>query len=596
MSWNPTDSPESKPRFRAGSSRVRHATIAAAAIVAGGTAYAANQSKKAAAKAAKAAGQPSNIDQTSTTTQTGWAPAQDQLQYALDQTRAMYDAGPVTRLGGGKVQYDTRPDGRVVPVGGKPGKGGGGGGKGAGKGGAKAPTAKQQQKDIAQKITDTAMAGAPNQKAADDYVGRVLEEGSIGGNEVNQDLYERLKGSDLGRGEDLLTNFLGGKYGGGGQESGGGGARGERINYNTVAQAYGGGGGDAAVSGGSPPGGYGPGGAGWNAIPDSTTSPGLFNDYAKDVLGGKYLDPNDPALKDYLDMQQRRGQEGLDAQLQDVGDEFEGVGMYGGSGLALERSLARSRGLQGIADERTAALMGYREQGMNLMGQTAGQVNTRDISAGQIASSEREGAANRSASASASGNALAGQMQIANRGMDLEAIQSYLQNNQFGISQLAGLGENVSADRLGAIDRMKGLEDVRYGGLNNAFGVQGDLRKQDDAAAATAAANRRRQEDLAYQDRLAPGRHLDEYLNRLGFFNSAGGTSSTHTTGTTTNPGAAAPYIASQGPGALSAGIAAGAGTYFQGAAAGGGYQPQQQPPPRQSNYIDPSQPWLGSR
>lgn len=547
------------------------ATLAAAAIVAGGTMYAANQSKKSAAQAAKAAGKPSNIDQT--TTQTGWGPAQDQLQYALDQTRGLYDQGPVLYgkgAGGGNVQYETRPDGRVVPVGGKPGKGGGGGGGGKKKGEGGKLTPKQQQQAIAGKITETAMAGSPNQKAADNYVGRVLQEGSIGGNEVNQDLYGRLAGSDLGKGENLLTGFLGGRYSGGGEQGGsasgvaqrpyGGGSSGYTRDANGVLQ-----GGPAAVGG---------------LIPDSTSSPGLFNDWAKEVLGGKYIDPNDPAMKDYLDMQQRRGQEGLDAQLQDVGDEFEGVGMYGGSGLALERSLARSRGLQGIADERTAALMGYREQGMNLMGQTAGDVNQRDISAGQLASSEREGAANRSSSARAGQAGLDAQLQIANRGMDLEAIQSYLQNNQFGIGQLAGLGNSVSADRMGALGAMKGLEDVRYGGLNNAFGVQGDLRKGDAADAAASAQARARQDQINFQNANAPSRHLDEYLNRLGFFNSAGGT--THTSGTNTNPAAAAPYIANQGPNPVAAGLAAGAGTYFQGLA----YQQPRQPPPAYGGGI----------
>lgn len=581
--WNPTCDPEARPRFHLNSSRTRGVVgglVAAAAISAASSAYAANQQKKAASNAAKQAGKPSAVDQT--TTQTGWGPAQDQLQYALEQTRQLYDAGPAlygAGAGGGKVQYETRPDGRVVPVGGKPGKGGGGGKKKGGAGGGKL-TPKQQQQAIAGKITETAMAGSPNQKAADDYVGRVLQEGSIGGNEVNQDLYRRLAGSDLGKGENLLEGFLGGRYSGGGQGQGG--------SAPGVAQRpYSGGSGYTRDSNGVLQGGP---ATAEGMIPDSTTSPGLFNDWAKEVLGGKYIDPNDPAMKDYLDMQQRRGQEALDAQLQDVGDEFEGVGMYGGSGLALERSLARSRGLQGIADERTAALMGYREQGLNLMGQTAGDVNQRDISAGQIASSEREGAANRFASARAGQAGLDAQLQIANRGMDLEAIQSYLQNNQFGIGQLAGLGNSVSADRMGALGAMKGLEDVRYGGLNNAFGVQGDLRKADASDAAAAAQARARQDQINFQNANAPSRHLDEYLNRLGFFNSAGGT--THTIGTNTNPAAAAPYLANQGPSPVAAGLAAGAGTYFQGLAY---QQPRQQPPP-QSNYIDPSQPWLGSR
>lgn len=596
VTWTPTEDPEKKPRWRIGSSRVRWATIAGAAIVAGGTMYAQNQQKKAQQKAAKAASAPQSIDQT--TVQRGWDPVQDQLLYAADEARRLYDTGPALYGGGGGGGRGKAAafDPNAAPPPGTTGKAlkqwnaeqerraTAAAGKGGGKAGTPAPkplTPKQQQQNIAGKITDLAMAGSPNLGAADKYVGNVLEEGSLGGNEVYQDLYGRLAGSNLGKGEDLLSGFLGGKYSGGAPANGGSGhsAANPLGGYSGGGSNFSGSGGglnDLIAAGNQNP-----------TIPDSTTQPGLFNDWAKEVLGGKFIDPNDPVIKDFLDLQQREGQETLDAQLQDVGDEFEGVGMYGGSGLALERAMTRSRGQQGIADERTKSLLGYRGQGLDLMGNVGGQVNTRDISAGQIASSEREGAANRASSGASAQAGIDAQLQIANRGMDLEAIQSYLQNNQFGIGQLAGLGGAVSADRMGALDAMTGLEGVRYGGLNNAFGAQGDLRKADAADAQAAAAARARGDDIAFRNANAQSRHLDEYLNRLGFFNSAGGSS--RTTGTNTNPGGAAPYIAGAGPSPAAAGLAAGLGTYFQGQAAGGGYQPQQ------SKYIDPNQPWLGS-
>ncbi len=571
------------------------ATLVAAGVAAAGTAYAANQQKKAAAKAAKAAGQPVESKYDNTTTTTGWDPVQDDLRFAADEARRLYDAGPVLRGGGG-------------------GKGKGGGGGGAGTyggytaeqikanpalldklgGNAKAKyeadrsgtTAKkpasmeQQNRDVAQQIIDTGRAGSPNQAAADQFIGDVLEPGKLAGNEVYQDLNNRLAGADLESGESLLMNFLGGRYGGG---SGGGASQPrEKVNYGTVAAAYGGGGGGGT---GYAPGGWAPGTG--NMIPDSTAAGGLFSDWAKKALDGSILDPNDPDLKAYLDLAQREGQEELDAALQDVGDEFEGVGMYGGSGLALERALTRGKGQQAIADERTRALMGYRGQGLDYMGNAAGLVNQRDIAAGSLASQEREGAANRSASAAASGNAIGAQMEIANRGMDLEAIQSFLQNNQFGLNQLGQLGNAVSADRFAAVDAMGGLEDVRYGGLERAYGVSGDLAAKD-------AAQRARREALRFENAQAPGRHLEEYLNRLGFFNNAGGTTRSSGTGTNVDPGRGA-GLQYSGPSPLAAGLMAGAGTYFQGQASRAPSTASAPPPSkRKSRASDPTgEPWL---
>ncbi|HKV13348.1 MAG TPA: hypothetical protein VJ725_34725, partial [Thermoanaerobaculia bacterium] len=78
------------------------ATIAAAALVAGGTAYAANQQKKAAKDANKAANRTQRTDQTTTSTQTGWAPVQGDMEFAAQEARRLYDQGPVLRGGAGK--------------------------------------------------------------------------------------------------------------------------------------------------------------------------------------------------------------------------------------------------------------------------------------------------------------------------------------------------------------------------------------------------------------------------------------------------------------------------------------------------------------
>lgn len=546
------------------------AIVAGAAIAAGGAAYSANQQKKAASKAAKAAGAPQTQTIDQTTTQTGWAPVQGDLSFAAQEARRLYDQGPVLKGGGGK------------------GKGGGGGAAGsyggysmaeidanpallaklggnakakyqADKAGggkpAKPPSMATQARGVAQDIIDKGKAGSPNQGAADAYLGRVFEEGGLAGNEVYQDLNSRYANASLDKGTSLLEGFLGGKYGSGGGGAAGAGApatAGRNVRYKASGT------GSASGSVGTVPGASG-GPAGGQYITDQTQASGTFNDWAKEVLNGKYLDPNDPVLKDYLDVIQREGQADLDAQLQDVGDEFEGVGMYGGSGLALERALARSQGNQGIADSRTKALYEFRGQGLDMMGNTAGMVNERDIAGSGMASNERMNRDNARASANAAGAGIDAQLQIANRQMDLEAINSYLNNQQFGLSELGKIGGAVSADRMAGVGALGELEDLRYGGLERAYGVSSDLAQKD-------AAQRARRERQRYENAQAPGRHLDEYMNRLGFFNNVGGTSTTKGT-TASSGGPVAPY---SGPSPFAAGLMAGAGTYFQGQAARG--------------------------
>lgn len=565
--------------------------VLAAGVAAAGTAYAANRQKKAAAQAAKAAGQPVESKWESTDTRTGWGPVQDDLTFAADEARRLYDAGPVLRGGGGGGGKGKKGGGgdsfggyTAEQLKADPGLAGklGAGAKakwdsfmaGGGTKGAKKPASMEtQNRQVAQKIIDTGLAGSPNQQAADDYLGRVYEEGGLGGNEVYQDLNERYAGASLDDSSDLIKKFLGEKYGGEGAPAGGGGGQGGRnVRYGYASNASGG----AATS-------QAPGGG---MITDQTAGSGLFSDWAKDALSGGILDPNDPDLKAYLDLQQREGQEELDAALQDVGDEFEGVGMYGGSGLALERALTRSKGQQAIGDERTKALMGYRGQGLDYMGNAASLVNQRDIAGSSLASEERMNRENARASAGASGAALDAQLQIANRGLDLEAIQSFLQNQQFGLGELGKIGAGVSADRMAGFDALGAAEDLRYGGLGKAYGVSGDLAAKD-------AAKRARREALRFENAQAPGRHLDEYLNRLGFFNSAGGTTTSKGSGTNVDPGRGAGYQYG-GPSPGEAAIAAGLGTYFAGQANRGSAAPPPVPKNRNSRAKDPTgEPWL---
>lgn len=565
---------------------MREAILAGAAIAAAGTAYAANQQRRSARDAARAASAPQTQTQDVTTTNTssqqaGPAYVQDDFEFASNEARRLYDQGPVLRGGGGGGggrggggggQGDVVYQGGVAGVMSKNGKfqplgaaaqrkaaGGGGGGAAA------RPGMEAQNRQIGQRIIDQGLAGDPNQAAADAYVQDVLEPGSFGGNEVFADLNERYSNASLDEGNSLLMQFMQGYQ--------------DPAPRTTSAKGPAGGG-YAGANYAS----YGPGGAAaqpaGGTIGDSTRGDtGLFSTWARDVLGGKYIDPNDPNLAAYLETIQREGGEDLERELQDIGDEFEGVGMYGGSGLALERGYTRNKGNQKISDARTKALLDFRGQGLGLMDSVGGQVNQRDISAADIAASERS-AANAAASSSAGNQAaLDAQLQIANRGMNLDALGMFLQNNQFGLGELGDIGGSINQNRLGALDSLGDLNNLRFSGLDRAFGVSGQLGAQD-------AAQRQRREERRYQDALAPSRHLDEYMNRLGFFGSLGGTSSStsRTQGTTTGQQTVAPQYT---PSPLAAGLMAGAGTYFAGAgsqqgassSSGGGRSATYQPP-----------------
>lgn len=557
--------------------------LGAAAVAAAGTAYAANQSRKAAADANKASNRTTSTNQT--TTQTGWGPTQPLLEGALGDAANLYHDGPVLRQGGSQA---------VDPITGRPIAGGapkGGGGQSlsgitsrngvpgiVGKNGVFQPlgasaaakyaasqgggssvapslsnmTPKQQVTDIAHRIEQQGIAGDPNGAAADRFVQNTLKPGGLGGNEVWQDLNGRLSGSNLDGGQNLLLQFLGGGYdpNGGGAGDGGGAGSGPygpaltgAAYSNAAAQDR------AMVANG-----------GVSTIGDSTQTPGTFNDFAKGVLSGKYLDPNDPSLKAYLDVLRHQGQDQLDQQMRAVNDEFEGANMYGGSGLALERALTNSRGLQGIQDAQSTALFNSRGQGLQLMDSVSGQVNQRDISGAQINEQANESAAGRAASAASSADAL----QLARRGQNLDAINSYLQNNQFGVAQLAGLGNSLQGARNDATSMVPALNNNRYTGLNQAMGAAGTLQSMAQAEEARKQAALNRKQDIDYQNANAQSNWLDQYLNRLGFFNGAGGT--THTEGTNV-----VPPQAYGGPSPAAAGIAAGAGTFFAGYGAGYG-------------------------
>lgn len=459
-----------------------------------------------------------------------------------------------------------------------------------------AARAAQNRPDFAAKWGATGQ-GTPPATAQD------RESAALGSNPVAQDLLGRLRSSNLDSGSDALQRFIAAGGGGTGITSGI-----DLFGHTTASAdpsqaAPTGGpplppGWSTAVASGSPLGFSGGASAGYTAGPqiqDNSSDNSLFSQNAKAILGGKYMDPNDPALKGYIDALNHQANLQLEQQLSQVQGSADRVGMFGGSGAALESARTRALGLQGINDADAKALFGARQQGLDQITSTLGLVNNRDVAgsgyANQLAlEAQRSAAANASAGASyqtaannlqfqrenaAADRAL--QLQLTSRGQNLSALGNFVQNNQFGIGQLAGLSSGLDSKQQGAAGLAPALNAAQYTGLQDAFGAQtqvGQLKSQ--ASAQNSAIN--------FQNANAQGAALDQYLARLGVIGSMEPGSSTNTSSSHSSaqgpqyaPGATPDPTGAALTGALGGGLAAwGAlGNYSGGGGGGGGYSPQ---------------------
>jgi hypothetical protein len=367
------------------------------------------------------------------------------------------------------------------------------------------------------------------------------ESAALGANPVAQDLLQRLRGSNLDSGNEALQRFIAAGGGGTGMTGGpganlfgepsggvaggassGGPADGPPLpyGYNTSAPA----GSALGYSGGAS--------EGYTAGPqirDNSSDNSLFSTNAKAILGGKYMDPNDPVLKGYIDALNRQANEQLQQQLSQAAGKADAVGMYGGSGANLQAAFTRAQGLQGINDADAKALFTARQQGMDQIGQTLGLVNNRDIAGSADATQLSIAAQNRAAAAAASGASLqnaaadrALQLQLTTRGQNLTALGDYIQNNQFGINQLGGLASGLNSTQLAAAGLAPGLNAAQYTGLQDAFGAQAQVGQMRSAASAQNSA-------INFQNANAQQTNLDHYLAELGVIGNMEGTTTTNT-------------------------------------------------------------------
>lgn len=468
------------------------AAITAALVVAGGTAYAANKQSKAAKAANKAATGPWS----ETTTREPWAAAMPYLEGALGENQRVYQQalGAYQRAsrigmgsGRGKGGKQVSPDAKRAELqsqglrgkalqkamdewrsagGGRGGRGGGGGGgQGGSRGGANRVLAR---------LEDRAMNRSPLLDQASGYVSSTLGDagdgsGPFGGNPVYNELYRRLTAGD--------PQTPGADDGTGGTGAGGGGGEG---------------------------------------IPDSMTGSTFWNDQARQLFDPSRLDPaNDPTMAPYIEALRREMGEDLEQQLGQIDDRANSVGMYGGSGRALEAARTREEGQEALGSTLAQTYMGAREANLARQMQALGMISERDLA---LMDSNESGRLN-----------------------DLD--------------RLYALGGALTGERQWGTEAAMGLHEQEMGDLGNVFGI---YEQRNRAAAAARERELQRQisqqrwrAGQARQDALMPMSMFGDYLKGLGVLTDLG-PSTTTSSGQGMRGGG---QMVSEGPGAAAAGL-----------------------------------------
>ena len=593
----------------------------AAIVAAAGSAYAANQQKKAAEKANKAMNGPwSEVNRTEP-----WDEAMPYLSAALPHNLEIYEQA-------------TRD---LQNIKNKRASGGySSGGMGSYSGPDPNSVVGQDQKDIAARMKELAMNGDPLTQQAKDYLSLTLggatggEMGLFANNPVYRDLYGRLGGASFDRGADLLTGFLADNPSKSKNPAGGGGTVGggestvarragktraietaeetaarkaainarlaERASSPAALEARAGGRRGAAL--GRTGGGVvkrpvpvvgGPGGVPPDTVGDSDS---FFAQQVRALWDPSAMDPaNNPALAPYIEQLTRRMNEQKQAQLDQVSDQYAGLGGFGSSGKALEASRTRSGADDALASALAGVYMEDYGNAWNRRMQGLDMTNTRDLAAmGDLTTRygiDQSTAAQRDAAAAAAGaqlQAMEMQRELGMRAQDLEAIGMMLGHDRAGLGMLAGLGDAFGEDMKWAVGGAASFRDQDMGMLERSLSpfqsfdqqraaAAAERSRWDAQAAAMRAADAERERAWDYQDLGAQGNLFGDYLKGLGALVDLGPQKQV-STGTGGRGGGG--YV-NPGPGAWAAGLSSLGGNMMQlyGAGAFNKQQPTGQGP-----------------
>jgi hypothetical protein len=352
-----------------------------------------------------------------------------------------------------------------------------------------------------------------------------------GRNDILSDLTDRLGGASFDSPTDLLKGFLGGNYDGGGASTKSGSSSGSG---GSSGGGYSGGGGYSPPAGSA----YGfAGGASGSAVPDATGY-GTFGTEVRQIFENAKKNPaDDPNVQAMIESLKRESLQGHQRSVADLDARSEASGRFGGGAWADARSLANEQYDEGLQGQIASVYVGQRQSALDRAMAALGLVNNRDV-ASMSDATQREGIA---ASSAASSAGLSAQMDLARRGQDLDAINSLMKHQEFGISTLGSLGSQLSDDQFKALGSVSDLSGIGLNGLNiagnagNAMaGLQGSLASSNvQRSIANNALNFEKQK---YQDYL-PQQQINDYLRTIGLIGGMGGTQ------TGVNPGANVPYV-----------------------------------------------------
>jgi hypothetical protein len=305
-----------------------------------------------------------------------------------------------------------------------------------------------------------------NYQAGSDFIQGNLGSRNFGGtNDYYSDLYGRLGNASFDQPINMLQDYLsgnpyaaggGGGYGGGSYMSGGGGG----ASWTPQAQGQ---------------------------MPDSMANNSFYAQRMRELFDPSTLDPaNNPTLQPVLDAIRRESLEGYDDSVARISAGMEGRGRYGGGmyqnmqtraneeyNEALQGSIAnvlmgnyeaergrQMQGLEGIS-QRDQAMLHDLTQRYGIDAQTAAAmagINAQSASASNAARMQAQGQA---------------------RAQDLQAIMGIMNMNQFGLGQIAGIGNAWQGQQMGSLGAIPGLEGANQGYLNTALGAAGGLANID---------------------------------------------------------------------------------------------------------------------
>ena len=403
----------------------------------------------------------------------------------------------------------------------------------------------------------------PYQGAANAYINSMLG-GSMGTNPWMSNLYGNVASVNMDEGMGMLRDFLGYGSGSDGNAPGGSPPRpGRPTTGNSGAWVPGGQGGYGGGGGG---GYYGSSSSGGGSIPDTYDEGTKFGEQAGYFFDEARLDPrNDPTMQGMIDALQQESEESFQTSIADLQMQLEGAGQFGGSFYQAMMTNARDKYNEDIQNTLAVQYNQARQMALQKKMEALNALNSRDIAAAQIAAQEAAAAG----AAASQSEAIAAQMEMANKQMQLQGIQTMLQAGQFGLGLQGDMAQLMQNGQLGALQAGMGYGQLGMMGYDNAaqfgqlgLGALGNIASINQNRISEANAMDRFNQQLAWQQQQYRDQQPFNMLNNL--INSMRGLSDASGAGLYPSyvPTPQAP-VQSSGWGDVLGGLAAGWGTAY---------------------------------